>query len=505
MAQVRTNTVGLSHAAEDPANVGTVATPPIWVVDEPNDIGEAGQQNVFLNREPISATRQNKKGNVIDATAAVGFQTDATLYNLREYVPCFIFSKSAVTGATSLLAEPVRRPTSNTATEFNVPSGVVLPVNTLVVGRGFNAVANNGLHVVNGTPSATTIPVATTLTGGNVAPADNSTVEVAGFRADSGDLAIAAPANGQVVLSSTTLDFETLGLTAGQQIHIGGVEATNQFASVKGFARVVSVETNALTLDRLDEDLDGADAGAGVQVDLLFGEFFRNVAATDDDYEARSLTFEIEYPNLIAEGTPGYEYVRGNFCNELSISHELEDKATMDLAFVGTTAIATGTRLTGADAPRRVTQQGFFNNANQFVDIQFLNSDGEVITDCVKSLTITLGNSVTEEKCLGTLGAVSTNFGNFTVSVSMVAWFDSLRGVDAVINNETVSLSYGMRNPDGGFWLDIPSMSLGDGSKNFPRDETVTANYEGTAFEDPILGTSIGFSIFPILPELDVT
>ena len=58
-----------------------------------------------------------------------------------------------------------------------------------------------------------------------------------------------------------------------------------------------------------------------------------------------------------------------------------------------------------------------------------------------------------------------------------------------------------LRNNDGAFAIDIPSMTLGGGNRDFPVNETVTINTTGQAYQDDALGTSIGISIFPFLPE----
>ena len=43
-------------------------------------------------------------------------------------------------------------------------------------------------------------------------------------------------------------------------------------------------------------------------------------------------------------------------------------------------------------------------------------------------------------------------------------------------------------------------LTLGDGSPEFPVNETVILNLSGEAFADPTLNTSIGISFFPTLP-----
>ena len=55
-------------------------------------------------------------------------------------------------------------------------------------------------------------------------------------------------------------------------------------------------------------------------------------------------------------------------------------------------------------------------------------------------------------------------------------------------------------NDDGGVHFDIPSATISGGKRNFRANESVTIQGQVMAFKDPTLGTSIGVSLFPILP-----
>ena len=46
--------------------------------------------------------------------------------------------------------------------------------------------------------------------------------------------------------------------------------------------------------------------------------------------------------------------------------------------------------------------------------------------------------------------------------------------------------------------VDIPSMTLGGGDREFPVNESVLINTTAQAFGDPVLNTSIGISIIPV-------
>src|SRR5690606_3994791 len=123
-------------------------------------------------------------------------------------------------------------------------------------------------------------------------------------------------------------DFRDTGIAVGQIIHVGGLSAENQFfeAENTGFARVRLVEEHKLTLDRRDQAFveddgtDDNDGGTGLRIDILFGQFVRNVGVLDSDYREFSNQFELASPNLMEGPATGYEYSLGNYADSLSIS-----------------------------------------------------------------------------------------------------------------------------------------------------------------------------------------
>jgi hypothetical protein len=92
------------------------------------------------------------------------------------------------------------------------------------------------------------------------------------------------------------------------------------------------------------------------------------------------------------------------------------------------------------------------------------------------------------------------NNGIFEVDIETQVLFTNGAVLAAIRANETVTMDFALQNSDGGIFVDIPAMTLGDGSRDLPVNETVLLNITGTVFKDPTLGTSIGVSIFPFLP-----
>jgi hypothetical protein len=62
-------------------------------------------------------------------------------------------------------------------------------------------------------------------------------------------------------------------------------------------------------------------------------------------------------------------------------------------------------------------------------------------------------------------------------------------------------MDFSIKNDDGGFLVDVPSLTLGGGDKEFPVNESILLNTTAQAFGDTTLGTSLGISMFPYLPS----
>lgn len=488
MGRVLTNNTALSYAIEE--SLGTLPAQPEWLTAEPNSIGNYGATITTVSRDPISKNRQRRKGTVTDLDSAVDFEADLTLSHFETFIEGFVFAQKT--------AIPTFSVSDVTATGYTVASGGALTQNTLVFARGFVESANNGLKVVGAASTATEIKVAG-LTVENPAPG-NATVEEAGFRAAANDLEIDASGN----LTSTTLDFTTLGLTVGQFIHIGGANTLNQFATAgnNGYARITSITSNIIGLDKTSNTLV-TDNGNGKEIEIYYGAFIRNVPTDDPDFLERSYQFELEYPNLDNPSGDLYEYAQGNYCNEVTFNLPLTDKATMAFGFIGTDAqTPTSTRATNADTPLAPNKTAAFNTSADIARLRITELDETGLTTDFKSIALTLRNNVSPEKVLGSLGARFMNTGNFEVDIETQLLFTNAGVADAVRNNTTVTMDFFIKNDDGSIAVDIPAMTLGGGDKEFPVNETVLINSTGEAFADPILGTSVGITIFPFVPTL---
>jgi len=380
---------------------------------------------------------------------------------------------------------------------YTVASGGALAANTLVYARGFAVAANNGIKTVLSNSIATNIHI-TGLTAETVASTRNATLAIAGRKAATGDLSITSGGD----LASVVLDFTTLGLTVGQSIWIGGSTAGSKFATAAdtGYARITAIAANLLSLDKTSLTFT-VDAGTGKDIELYFGRFARNVSVDDADYKEQAYTFELAMPDLSAVGVPMYEYAKGNYCNSMQFTLPLTDKASLQLGFIGMdTDLPTTTRNSTAANALAPTQKVAFGTSSDIARLRLQKYDETGLSTYFKNLSVTLMNNVSPEKALATLGAVFMNAGNFDVNVTAELIFTNSAVVDAIRNNETVTMDFSIKNDDGAILVDIPSMTLGGGAKNLTMNESVKIALTGQAFEDAILGTSIGVSLFPYIP-----
>lgn len=498
MGRVITNGTSLSYAKE--ATLGVLPVAPVWYELEPNGINSFGNTYSREARSPISRSRSRRKGAVTDQDSAVEIEADLTLAHLRHFAEGFMFSRA--------VGADVFEPTAAAAGSYTVPAlsagaggRIQSGANgsTLVYARGFNTAVNNGLKVLTADPAAgATALAAAGILVEAIAATDLVTVEVAGFRASIGTIAI--DANGNLV--STGVDFTTLGLVVGQQIHVGGVDLAHQFATPAntGFARVAAIGAALLTLDKTDAAFV-AEAAAGLTIDILFGQFVRNVSVDHADFKEQSYQMELVSPNLLTGGLTGYEYAVGFYPDALSLSLPLSGKASTTFGFVGqNTTDPTNVRALNANNAKIGGATGAFSTANDIARLRLAKIDESGLSTDFKSATLTITNNVSGEKVLGRLGAKYLNAGNFEVDVENQMLFTNADVVHAIRCNEDVGFDFVLRNGDGGAAFDFPVGTLDGGGREYPANESVLVNTTFQAHQNDDLGFSLGISFFPVLP-----
>lgn len=488
---VKSNAVTL--AIVEQTGLDTLPGSPVWEFLEPNEINTFGATITTVSRNPISTQRAARKGTVVDLDSAVAFTADLTAAQFLKLAEGFMFSTWTEVGDTGLT---VFEPTGVTASEYTVAALGDLNQDTLIYARGFTNPENNGLKTVGAASTGTTIPASGLVL--EASPPAGATVEVVGFRTATGDLDVDAQGD----LTTTTLDFTTLGLTRGQAIFVGGDAAINRFTNAAnvGVARIEADPTaNLLQIDKTQAAFI-TEANTTQDVDIYFGRFLRDVATTDPDFAQRYYQTEATYIGL-TDIDPAYEYAINNNANELVLQMPLTDKATVTVGLIGTdTEVPTGARKSGTFVSP--IQTAAFNTSNDFASLRVQDAAEGALSTYFKSLNLTINNGIQPEKVLNNLGAIDMNFGDFVITGDAELLFTHAAIVNAIRDNDTVQMDFSLRNDDGGIVVDLPSVTLGNGGKSFPRNESVRIAIQGQAFLDPAVGYAIGITHFGFMPSV---
>ena len=514
--QTKTNDVGLNYSQQ--TALGVIPTVG-WKVTEPNAINGFGATISTVARTPISQNRQRRKGTVVDLDSAADYDADTTMDSIRDFAPGFLFSKSIngdVTDLSATGAETVGD-TYTGLTSLTAEQAPKFAIDSLLWVRGATNPANNGLKSVAAGASTgdTDLDVNENLED----ETSSLTISFAGHRIAAGDTVVWDwdGASNQATMTSTGIVAiaQALGMSLGQMIHIGSVPSLsgtiqNAFQNsvandMFGFARLIAFNgADDLIFDKVDSALQFDDSTAPVApVDLVFGEFLRNVPVSSPDFCENAYTFEATYPGL-GDGTPGnsddsYQYSIDNFCNTITFNLPLTDKSTISYGFIGTdTQNPTTTRIAGAANAEVPDRTAAFNTSADIARLRIEGADAHGLTTDFKSLSFTINNNISPEKVLGRLGARFINVGNFEVDIEAQLLFTNPLVINRIRENATVTMDFILKNDDGVVALDVPSMTLGGGDREFPVNESVLINTTAQAFGDAQFGTSMGISLFPV-------
>lgn len=498
---------------EDPGDgQGALSGTPVWKQIEPNTISAFGASIETVARNPIRRARGRRKGTLTDLSSSFENDADVTVDSYLDYIEGFMFSRFSN-------ADLIFRAAAAEATgdSYTVPALVAAQVgkllsnanvDVLLYGLGYTNPANNGVKTLAAQPSVsdTSLTVAEGLV--DETPPTNALLMVTGAQFADGEITTAVETARVAGVSARRMTYTFSNISpADLGFSVGEVIFIDIASGNRGFARVADIGSSTLVCDRLDSTLvaDGAISGATTQI--RYGQFVRDVASDSANFLERSFMVEATFPGLetdAASASPTaaeYEYAKGNYCNTLSWSMPLVNKSTWTASFVGTdTESAVTTQKTGAAAALAPLGTEAFSTSSQFSRLRIMDVDEDGLSTDFKSLDVVISNNVTPEKVLNRIGAAFVNFGNFFVDITASLVFSDAAVIDRIRQNDTVGLDLILENGDGALCVDVPSMTLGDGSRDYPVDATVLVNLSGAAFEDETSGASLGLSFIPSVP-----
>lgn len=487
MAAVDTNSISLALCKETTSGKlpgsGTKA-----VYLEPNGIPDFGGSISTVARSPISANRQQRKGTITDFSSTVSVEQDLTVSSFLAVIDGAVLSEWQ--------GVPTMFNAETTSSGLTVATlATAIPANSLVYMSGFK----NNLGVKKVTTAANKGGTSLAITG--LTAGDTGTAFLCGYEGTAGDIS-----SGTNQLLSTTLDFTTLPLVKGQAIYVGGETASTSFSSggISGLARIVKIEAHTLTLDKLEGTFK-EDSGDGKSIRIFFGPFLRNVPVNDELFNAHSYAMELTYPGLVDKDNgifaDGYEYSTGNKINTIELGMSVNDKATLNFTTFGLDTHPVSETSQGWDISNPTFVEAF-STPSDFLRLRVQGADEEGLTSYFKDCTLSLNNNISAENVLAKLGPAFTNIGTLSVSLSGNIVFTNPKVTEKIRNNCTCSADICLSNNDGSIYIDLPRITLGDGSKDFAVNEKVKLSLTGTSFVDDEYDYSVGITYFPYLPTV---
>lgn len=526
MAQVNkidSNITGLRYAEE--ASIKVLPGTPVWNPLEPNGYNDFGGNLSTISRNPINPSRQRKKGVVTDLDADGGYTSDLTQTNLQDLLQGAFFADLRVKGEAknALGVSTLTFAAAATNSRLTVGGTPVLDLTTLfAVGdlvnvAGFSNAANNGLFRISAVATSTidlqdadgTLTAAVLVD--EAASSAVSVVQV-GFESAAGDVDVDTTGS-RPALTSTTLDFTTLGLTVGEFIFIGGDQTATQFATTanNGFVRVRSIAANRLEFDKTDTTM-ATEANTTLLIQIFLGRVLKNEVGTLIKRRTYQFERQLGAPDDASPSQIQSEYLVGALIGETVFNINTADKITADISLVatdneqrtGATGLKSGTRPALAEADAFNTSSDFSTIKLALVDAA--NPNPTPLFAFATQLTLTINNSLSPNKAIGTLGAFDVTAGTFVVSGSINAYFGNVTAVQAVRNNSDVTIHSHIVKANAGITFDVPLMALGDGRLNVQQDEPITLPLSMEAATgakvDPNLDHTLLMMFWDYLPTL---
>jgi hypothetical protein len=506
--KIDSNVTGLRWAEE--LSFKVLPGTPEWIPADPNSYDDFGGEVTTTPRNPINNSRQRKKGNVTDLDATGGWEQDFTQKNSEQLLQGFFFADLRPKGEENPTSATVQA--GDDTYEMAATAGFL--VGSLVNGTGFTNAENNGIKNVTAVVLDTTIAVAETLVTEGSPPAAAEVV-VVGHVGASADIDVDA-AGTFPALTSTILDFTTLGLVEGEWIFIGGDGASEDFVNAEnnGVKRIRTIAANRLEFDKSDLAMT-TETGTGLTIFMYFGRVLKNELGSLIKRRTYSLERQMGAPDNALPAQIQAEYIDGAVPNEATLNIPTANKLTWDFTFIGAdsatidgpTALRTGNR-------PALEEADMYNTSSDFSRIRLaVHVDGteapSPLFAFAQELTISINNNVSPNKAVGTLGAFEVTAGTFEVGGSMTAYFSDITAVSAIRNNDNVTLDAFVVQGNAGFVIDLPLVTLGDGKANVEQDQPITLPLDmdaaTAAIIDPNLDYTAMMVFWDVLPNAAVT
>ena len=463
MANADSNRTRLGIVREDPANPGVIPTNPIFQLQRLTLPLTLGKTPNYVSSAEVRANRNKAQATKVSEDVGGGFSVELSYRSQEDLMDSLFFNNwrrsNERNGATQI--------TAVSTTAFTVTSGTAFSEGQIIRTSGFTNDANNKVFTAGSGSSATSV-VSTGLateTPSGFTPR----IKVCGHEAAEADIAAAIS---EPRLTSTALDFTTLGLAEGQWIKIAGFTAATDN---NAFVRIKTIEANTLTFDAFPTDWT-ADAGTGQTIKLYFGDHLTNGTTRISN------TAEILYG---AHDPANYIYFDGLESNTGGWTFGTDAIILSPFEFIGRESTdLDSTPQPGAQYKPRPDFQPL-NGTQNIRQIRFNGQRAEGVS-LPSQIQLNIDNGLTGQKALGISGNHRVNLGDFTCSGTITTYFEDETIYNLMLNNEAVSFDIALTdNDDHAMIFDVPACILNGGALDVSSNDspmTLTPNFEAFGY-----------------------
>jgi len=338
----------------------------------------------------------------------------------------------------------------------------------------------------------------------NETPTAAAAIATVGVQSAAGDIDV--DASGSLpILTSTTLDFTTLGLVPGEFLRIGGDGAGTAFANAtnNGFVRMRSIAANAITIDKAEGAM-ATEASTTETIQIFFGRVLKNELGTTIRRRTYNLERTLGAPDDAQPTQIQSEYLVESVPGEFSLNVPTANKATCSLSFVsGDNEVRTG--VTGVKPGTRpdIEEADAFNTSSDVprFKLALVVPGDEAPTPLfafATEMTLSLNNNISGNKAIGVLGNFEVTAGTFEIGGSLTAYFADVTATQAVRNNSDVTLEMHLVKANAGVTVDIPLISLGGGRITVEQDQPITLPLEMPAATGAKIHANLDYTLFMI-------
>lgn len=340
---------------------------------------------------------------------------------------------------------------------------------------GFTAAANNG--VFKCTTGSATVPA---FLGANfvaeAAPPAAARIKVVGFQGASGDLN--ATADG---ISSSALDFTTLGLSVGQWIKIGGTATADKFVTtaLNGWARIAAIAQNLLTLDNKPTGWT-TETGTSLTVKVWFGDQLKN---------GTTMLGQTLERRFMGQDTPTSVIQRGMVVDQLQLQMQRKQRITGSSTFLGMSGEVNNTSL-DASPDARSTGRVMAGSVN----VARVSDDGAAVAgpNYSQSFSLTIRNNLRDKGDLTQIPLIGIGAGDQVVEGELSTYFGSKALMDKLLAGGTGSLASILQKDSQAIVLQLPRITrMGGAASATAKNQDVMLPLRVKASKDTTTGAQV--------------